>query len=374
MVKKLITIWNYEIEPTFLYRDIGMISYSLGRYLGWDTAFACLNNVQNDFYSEYSKIITIPSSTNKLKKSYLYFKFLYKISREYDVVTLIHLGVRTRRDATLLKLFNPKIKVYVKCDVSAVALEGYAKKFNRSKIRACFLRLLEKNIDLYSVEVPEAIDVAKKTNIMPNDVIFITNGYLEDSEMHNKNYEKENIILTVARMGDPDKNTELLLDALSGISPEKISSWKVHLIGNMNKEFKEYLNKVFYNNPHLKDIVIIIGHVNKKDLYKHYSRAKIFCLTSRKEGIPNVCSEAMSFGNYFITSDLPFTSFVTDNGKIGKVFPTENKEALRLAIEEVLDGKIDLVQKQKETIEWAEKTFNWKNIIKVLANKLENLK
>ena len=145
---KFLTIFNEGAGKSHLYKDVGMIAYSLSRYCGWQTSFASLEGtdgytVSDEHYSEYVQLVNIPNSKSKLKKSILFFKFLYYVAHNYDVVSFISLGVRTRKNALILKLLNPKIKIYVKADATAEALEGgYIHKFNKNKLRAWFLHKL----------------------------------------------------------------------------------------------------------------------------------------------------------------------------------------------------------------------------------------
>lgn len=378
---KFLTIFNEGAGKSHLYKDVGMIAYSLSRYCGWQTSFASLEGtdgytVSDEHYSEYVQLVNIPNSKSKLKKSILFFKFLYYVAHNYDVVSFISLGVRTRKNALILKLLNPKIKIYVKADATAEALEGgYIHKFNKNKLRAWFLHKLENCIDLYSFETPKAVERAIAAKITHSNVICVPNGYLEDLEMHYKEHSKENIIITVGRIGHVDKYNELLVDAIKNIDKQKLCGWQVCFVGPVTAEFEKYVHDVCADKEYLKKVFVFTGTIdNKPDLYKIYAKAKVFCMTSRREGFANVFPEALSFGDYVITADIPVAYYVTNNRQLGKIFPMGDAKGLQLAIEEVLDGKIDLHSEAAKAIDFAKTKLSWQVVIKPLAEKLEQLK
>ena len=81
--------------------------------------------------------------------------------------------------------------------------------------------------------------------------------------------EKENIILTVGRLGTEAKNTELLLETLKEID---LKDWKVYLVGSIDKRFVNYKENFFKENPSLIDKIIFTGEIkDRKELYKYYN-------------------------------------------------------------------------------------------------------
>ncbi|MDR3300701.1 MAG: glycosyltransferase family 4 protein [Candidatus Accumulibacter sp.] len=140
--------------------------------------------------------------------------------------------------------------------------------------------------------------------------------------------KKENIILTVGRIGTQQKNNEELLVAFAKIAG-RLPDWKIHLAGPVDDRIKPFISDYFAAFPDLKDRVIFLGNiVDKADLYAEYSKSKIFVLTSVFEGAPNVYAEALFHGCAFITSDIDAADDIIDFGNLGLKYPSGNTDAL----------------------------------------------
>ena len=88
--------------------------------------------------------------------------------------------------------------------------------------------------------------------------IYLPNGYdnyfIENNFKVKEFNEKENILLTVGRLGTEPKNTELLLDTLKEID---LKDWKVILVGSQTESLVKYKEKYFNDNPQLKDKIYL---------------------------------------------------------------------------------------------------------------------
>lgn len=130
--------------------------------------------------------------------------------------------------------------------------------------------------------------------------------------------KKENTILTVSRIGTYQKNNQEMLMGFAKIA-DKLPDWKLKLVGNIDDEFKPFMDKYFNEYPHLKEQVIFTGPIiDKQELYNEYARAKIFMLTSVYEGgAPNVYAEALYHGCKFFTSDIDAADDIINRGELG---------------------------------------------------------
>ena len=143
-----------------------------------------------------------------------------------------------------------------------------------------------------------------KENRYKDKLIYVPNGIFNPD--FDENIDKDDIILTVGRIGDYEKNNELLVEAILMIPEDKLIGWKIYFVGKVNSDFEKYIKEIYLKNEYLKKYFIFTGEINdKKYLYRLYSKAKIFCLTSRWESFGIVIPEAMNFGNYIITTDFP---------------------------------------------------------------------
>ena len=161
---------------------------------------------------------------------------------------------------------------------------------------------------------------------------YLPNGYYDfaGGDIHVDFNGKENVILTVGRIGTAQKASQVLLEAFAAVA-QALLGWRLRLIGNIDRAFERgYKKKYFERYPELRDCVEFTGPIqDKKRLMEEYRRAKIFALTSAMEGgTPNVVAEALYGGCYMITSDIDGASDVVDDGACGEIFPIGSTRAL----------------------------------------------
>ena len=204
------------------------------------------------------------------------------------------------------KSINPKGKVYLKLDLNIHWLRRIV--------------LGQKNTDLLNQCTLISVECKnlKKTlyENWPVKIKYIPNGYYNTGITKNIEFkEKENTIITVGRLGTYEKATEVLLEAFKLAAPN-LTNWKLKLIGSIEPYFQSYIDNFIENNPQLKDQIIFTGRINDRKLIEEeYKKAKIFCLTSRCEGFPNVFGEAANKGCYIISSDIDPAWDITDDKK-----------------------------------------------------------
>ena len=320
-------------------------------------------------------------------KRYNIFKYLIKNAKNIDVLMLFHVSRCSYWYAYFYKKLNPNGFLYIKADFN---LAVYQKEWNivNSKfesIREFFRKRRESAeynkrkkliplTDLISYESLEAYEFMKDTYAdidTKGKTIYLPNGY--DNEMIDKIKvktleEKENIILTVGRLGTEPKNTELLLETLKEID---LKNWKVYLVGSIDKKFINYKENFFRENPQLIDKIIFTGEIkDREELYSYYNRAKVFVLPSKWESFGIVMVEAMAFGNYVITSNTCAAKDITNNNEIGRIIEIDSKKELEEEITKVIFGKINLNEKYEKTLNYV-LNFKYSNLIKKLGEKLK---
>lgn len=110
----------------------------------------------------------------------------------------------------------------------------------------------------------------------------------------------ENIILGMGRL-HPDKGFDLLVDAFS-LCCDDIPEWQLHIAGH-GPEHNRIMQQIQRLN--LTHRIVLLGETPEPA--KCYAKAKLFVLSSRVEGFPNVLIEAMANG-------LAVASFDCDSG------------------------------------------------------------
>lgn len=153
----------------------------------------------------------------------------------------------------------------------------------------------------------------------PWPIEFIPNGFYNfSSKPWSVDFSrKENVILTVGRLGTPQKATDVLLEAFAKIAPQ-VPDWELHLAGGVEDAFTGWLDEFWERHPELKERVRFLGSISDRDvLYETYQRAKIFALTSTFEGFLNVIPEALFSGDAIAISRIDEYQDATDHGRCG---------------------------------------------------------
>jgi len=204
----------------------------------------------------------------------------------------------------------------------------------------------------------------------PFVVEHIPNGFFNTSKKQIEICKKENIILTVGRIGTIQKANEVLMHSFAAIA-DNIPNWKVRLVGPVEPKFNEVIDSYFKTFPQLKKRVEFVGNITDKEkLYAEYAKAKIFALTSIGEGgAPNVVAEALFHGCYTITSDIEAAIDITDNGNCGSIFGIRDWEALAKILLEVCTNKELLQNAPQKSVQFAKSHYDWNLII----NKINHL-
>ena len=220
-----------EFEKVHLYKDVGLVPYYLCKEYNLNGKIVYSNKVKKELPQKFRnlnleeiKFIKIPNIIQKLDKFKIFenisfYKYLFKNSKKIDYLMLFHYKLDKIFLIGLYKLLNPNGKIYIKLDSLGNNTNNSFKKL----ISNFLLRSFEKMVDLFSIETLEVLEKMKNNNIFEiknyKKLIYIPNGfdenYFEENTIEIKKFsEKENLIITVGRLGTEQKNIELLLEAL----------------------------------------------------------------------------------------------------------------------------------------------------------------
>jgi glycosyltransferase involved in cell wall biosynthesis len=109
--------------------------------------------------------------------------------------------------------------------------------------------------------------------------------------------------------------------------------------------------------------VKFLGFIGGRKKIQLFQSAEFFVCPSRKEPFANVLIEAMSAGLPVIASSIDGNKELIIHEKNGLLFPSENIEALRGAMQRLIDEKM-LTERMRSTLPGFVKKFDWPIIAK----------
>jgi len=203
----------------------------------------------------------------------------------------------------------------------------------------------------------------------PCVVEYLPNGFynFDRLDMSVDFTKKENIILTVGRIGSAQKRSEDLLEAFAKVY-QSLPSWSVRLVGNVEPGFADWFKDFCLRYPRISRQVALTGPVfEKRELLQEYKQAKIFALTSLYEGgTPNVVAEALYGGCYMITADIDAADDVIDNGRCGQKYDCGNIDALAEILYQSCTDEETLYRGGQRAQAYAREEYDFEKIIQRL--------
>lgn len=310
-MKKYFTLYWPGLQNFHLTKDVGLIPYVFQKHLNYEVSILCGKNEEH-YDEKLTKNITLNFMDDEASVT--------SLLQKTDVLMFIGLYDFNLNMIERFKSVNPNGKIYLKLDLNRYWL-------NRITFNNRSINLLSNN-SLVSVESKNLKKIIDDT--WPIKVEHIPNGFYDFFDSPLIDYkDKENIILTVGRLGSYEKATEIIMKAFK-IASEKLPDWKLKLVGTIEPGFNEYINNYLYKYyPKLQGRVIFTGPIyDRKLLMEEYKKSKVFCLTSRVEAFAQVFGEAAFNGNYIISSDVEGAIDITDDKKYGDIFQINNFEEL----------------------------------------------
>jgi len=104
--------------------------------------------------------------------------------------------------------------------------------------------------------------------------------------------------------------------------------------GNLKQSIQSYIN-----NHSLNKYIHLAGNVSHDRIPYYMNSCDIFCLSSLREGWPNVLFEAMIFGKPIVATNVGGISEVVNNKKYGILVSPQNPEKLSQAMLKALNTK-----------------------------------
>ncbi|WP_131536251.1 glycosyltransferase [Pedobacter nototheniae] len=364
---KFLTLFP-KCENVHLIKDVGMIPFILQKKFGFDSTIA---SYQNGVYP-YAETEVKGIKQRYIKKLFNNTKvdtiiFLLRNSRKYDILQVYHFSIESLLYLLVFKLlrgFSPRAKTYLKLDadddILKLRLKGWLGKLVR--------KFLAK-INLITIETLLLFKEVNRKKLFSDNFYYIPNGFYDNENRESVDYSiKENLIITVGRIGTYQKSNEILLQAFKAFF-ETNKDWKLEMIGPIESTFEDYIKSFFIENPLLINNVFFTGPINdRKELEDKYKKAKLFVLTSKYEGFPLVFLEAVRFGCTIISSDVSPAFDITNNRKYGKVFPKDDVDSLYAELIGIVKDEKYIQENSLLVQEFAYNQFYWPNLLSKVSD------
>ncbi len=369
-----------EIHNVHLTKDLGLLPYFMQEVAGYDAAL--VGRFPEEEYPALEGEVKGLETISLGDKGTWFFAekasahYLKNNAKEIDVLNLYHLSRHTLVYGFLYKRANPNGKLYLKLDAYTSHLKK-RKRYARNPIKNEILKYLErrffKMVNLISVESTQGLEAAQKTYPKLREKLFYLPNGCNDLYLK-KQFptlpEKENIILSVGRMGGADKNYELLLRALPFL---EIGDWKIRIVGSITDEFEEKWLAVAKKYPEAASKIEFLGvFTDRKKLYDEYANAKVFFLPSRVESFGIAFAEALYFGTLLVGHEgMSAYRDLSANGKYGVFYQDNDAKSFAEALSKAvgMSEKSDIC---KEIENHTAKNFYWSSLALKLAKRLGN--
>jgi glycosyltransferase involved in cell wall biosynthesis len=307
--------------------------------------------------SEGELFLQIPNDIKviSLNKSSLYFTVLPLIrlydSKKYDVVYSTSSGMSI---PVLIAKWVAQRNEVITVVSERSSLERRRHSTGKNRLIFKLKSWLTRKADYVAV-VSDALgkEVIKYTGINEAKVVRCYNPIVPEnlvklksevigSEMFSSNKDK---IVAIGRL-EKVKNIGLLIDSFGDIENENA---ELHIlgVGSQKEILQQKVNQSDLSNK-------VFFHSFQDNVFKFLSKASVFVLPSKFEGMPGALIQAMATGCACIASDC-YTgpSELINHDKNGFLFPVDDKEKLTLYINDLLANKgkaLKMGERAKESV------------------------
>lgn len=313
-MQKFVTLFN--ASNVHLIKDVGLIPYGLYRSGFYDSYIATYKKDSLAYLDNSVKGLKL-WAVNRITGKYIIdaSAFLIRHSKSIDVLNIYHTTFRSSVFTFLYKHLNSKGILYVKLDGGFTREET---KWNKS-----FRKYVMRKADIITTELEEKRKLLEKS--WNRKVSLLRNPFHPGEIKKYITYDqRDNIILTVGRLGTPEKNTETLLESFA-LAADRIPQFKLILVGSVEENFQTYITEFTKRHAELKERIEFVGNIDDRDiLFDYYIRSKVFVFPSKWESYGIALMEAGLCGTFIICSDIPASKELTDNFKNCAHFQAED--------------------------------------------------
>lgn len=364
--------FNASDTPARAFQDCGMFLYTLAKDFNWESTYVFYKTRPeetkwNQTFLKYVRPVCL-GETDDLdykKQVSLAKKFIQEHIHEYDAIMLFHYGSTAWKLAKFCKKYNSNVVVYIKLDMGIGGFNHFCNNGPFQNLKNWFEKFKSSYVDIFTVETKSYYEELKKTSVFKNRIEYLPNGVsLIDIDVDGIDaLPKENSIVTIGRLGIPEKNSPLLLRVIEKMPESLVKQWKFLLIGPSTQEFIEEVHNFKVSNPNIVDSIIMVGPVtDRNELYTYGRKAKIICMTSLSESTCISTLESMYFGAYpIITNYSDFVMDTTNKGTCGIIVENGNADELAQQLINAMKNDNLLINCNKSQ-DYARSAFNYREL------------
>lgn len=364
--------FNASDTPARAFQDCGMFLYTLAKDFNWESTYVFYKTRPeetqwNQTFLKYVRPVCL-GETDDLdykKQVSLAKKFIQEHIHEYDAIMLFHYSSTAWKLAKFCKKYNPNVVVYIKLDMGIGGFNHFCNNGPFQNLKNWFEKFKSSYVDIFTVETKSYYEELKKTSVFKNRIEYLPNGVsLIDIDVDGIDaLPKENSIVTIGRLGIPEKNSPLLLRVIEKMPESLVKQWKFLLIGPSTQEFIEEVHNFKVSNPNIVDSIIMVGPVtDRNELYIYGRKAKIICMTSLSESTCISTLESMYFGAYpIITNYSDFVMDTTNKGTCGIIVENGNADELAQQLINAMKNDNLLINCNKSQ-DYARSAFNYREL------------
>lgn len=355
---RLLLVILDRVTISYLTKDAAMYGYYLGKNHGWTCNFAYFNDkgtIHDKEFEEYCSLTYLGDTMVYRSQIRLASAYLLRHAKEYDVLMVYNYGSPAYSLAKAAKSANPHIKVWSKLDMRDDGFSHFYDGTWKRRMKGLLEVWKTRNIDLFTVETKYFFNTLKHLPVFKNKLYYLPNGVslFKIREKDLADVPKENIIVTVGRLGNRDKDNELFMRALMCLPSYMFENWKIYLVGPAEDEFKNYVGHCLGEKPYLQGRIVFTGAIyDRMELYRMLARAKIICMTSRLESFCIATIEGMRFGAVpVLTNYGKIVEDITDNRKYGSIMSGRTPEELAMLLKNNMQQDIMPINEMKRYIQ-----------------------
>jgi glycosyltransferase involved in cell wall biosynthesis len=328
-------------EPVMMRKDVGEIPRALQDHFGWESTLAVLRATAATGALPKSplRLVDLGVRGTRLQAFMTAARYILREGSEYDALLLYHTTLESIGCAYLFRMRNAAAPIVLKMDLDSRAVSAFNAAERPWKQRALEQLLGRSPIDVLTVETSVALSAMKDVlSRWKKPGILVPNGFSLPWQLDIENVvaAKKRVILTAGRLGMPQKNNEMLIDAVRQIPRDLLAGWKVVLAGSSDHEhlLRRHVERVLAERPDLRSVFELPGVIDSAEkMSQLYRSARIFCLTSRWESYGLVLPEAMAHACFVISTDVGAARDLLSDGTCGDIVPEGDTAAFARALE-----------------------------------------